>query len=472
MKPIKYRYILKSKNKDLEARTKAELVLAEISGAFLNTTDNGLIKYKKFQFSLETHVAPKYFGVIKEKRGFKNYVYDKTTVEENNKYNKTFRTKINDFETIIENANIHFRNLDPTSEDVKEYLTLAYGRDKRKPKETHTILNYVTNHISYLENIIGKGRKNEVQNTTINSYRNLEPIIRRYNEYTKESLSFENLNEYTYRDIWDVVNDIRTGVKKIDSYTLKPKKPLAQSTVRLYQIYFLKICKIAVKNGIEIGLDLHDTNLINDISNTPSEKTSAHLKENDLKKVIEYIPTSKNLKLAKDYIILASQTGMRYQSMKEANGREIELHNENDYNFFYIHTHQKKTKSQCVTPLFKLALDTINENNGMFPNFTTLTLMNLNLNIKKLLKTVEIKNSELFSTHNLRSTYATNLDKLGITEAVISYVTHPRKIDRTTSLHTYIKTNMLEKAVKFVDEIIRLNTLKQKIGKNSKYYTF
>ncbi len=385
MKPIKYRYTLKAKTKELEARTEAELVLAEISGAFAYTTDNDQKTYKKFQFSLETHIIPRHFGTIKEKRGVKNYVYNKKIVDENNKYNKSFRTKIKDFEANIETTNIHFKNLEPTANEVKTYLTSLYGRDQRKPTETNTILNFVNNHISHLESIIGKGRKDEIKNTTINSFRNLPPILKRYNEYTNKSLSFENLDEKTYREIWDVVNDIRTGNKTIPSYTLKPKAPLAQNTIKAYQTYFIKICKLAVKKGIEVKLDLADTNLINEASTGLNEKTLAYLYESDLIKVLNYKPTSTNLKLAKDYIIIASQTGMRLQSMLEANGREIELHNENGYNFYYIHTFQEKTKTQCLTPLFKHALKTIRENNNKFPNFNTIKLANLNKNIRKIL---------------------------------------------------------------------------------------
>lgn len=472
MKPIKYRYTLKAKYKDLEARTEAELVLAEISGAFTHTTDNSQITYKKFQFSLETNIVPKYFGIIKEKRGVKNYVYDKTIVNENNKYNKSFRSKIKDFETNIENANTHFKNLEPTPKEVKAYLTGIYGRDKRQPKETTTILNFVNNHIIQLESIIGKGRKDEIKNSTINSYRNIPPLIKRYNEYTNKSLSFENLNESIYWEFWDVINEIRTGNKSIPSYTLKPKPPLSQNTVKTYQTYFVKICKLAVKKGIEVNLDLTDTNLVNEASNGNTEKTLAYLNENDIKKVLEYKPTSKNLILAKDYIIIASQTGMRLQSMLEANGREIELHNENGYNFYYIHTYQEKTKTECLTPIFKHALKIIKENSNKFPNFNTITLQNLNKNIRKILTTIEVTNSKLISTHNLRSTFITNLDKIGLTETVISYVTHPAKKDRTTSVHIYIKTNMLEKAEMFADEIRRINILRAKDGKESKLYNF
>jgi hypothetical protein len=72
----------------------------------------------------------------------------------------------------------------------------------------------------------------------------------------------------------------------------------------------------------------------------------------------------------------------------------------------------------------------------------------------------------------MRSSFATNLDKLGISEYFINLVTHPAKKNKSTSLHVYIKTNMLEKATIFTNEIIRINNQKAKIEKNSKLYTF
>ena len=69
MKAITYRYKLKAKSQVLERRTSPELVLDEVSGSFINKVD-GKISYKKFQYSLEVTILPKYFGVIREKEVF------------------------------------------------------------------------------------------------------------------------------------------------------------------------------------------------------------------------------------------------------------------------------------------------------------------------------------------------------------------------------------------------------------------
>lgn len=466
MKALTYRYKLKAKSKSLDVRTSAELVLAEISGAFANKVD-GIVKYKKFQYSLEVSVLPKYFGIVREKRGVFNFVYDAATVKANEKYNKLFRNKISDFESNIETAATHFKNQEPTAEEVKNYLLSISGREKRKPEETFAVINILNSHITHLENLIGSSRKDEVKDTTINSYRNLIPIIKRYQEAKKIKLTFEKLSEELYREIWEVVNDIRTGKIKIESYHQNPKKAFATNTLKAYQTYFIQLCKIAKKQGIKIPLDLTDTNLINVAEKNKSEKTEAFLKENDILKIIEYVPTSKYLELAKKYILIASQTGMRLQSMQEAKGRTIQLCNENTNIFYYIHTIQAKTGTECYTPLFATALKIIQKNDDAFPDFSNIALTNLNNNIRKVLKSVEIENSHLFSTHNLRSSFVSNLSLLRLSEKVISYVTHPAKKSSTSSVHIYDRRDMLDKAKMFVEEVNWINKIK-----SSKLYTF
>ena len=75
----------------------------------------------------------------------------------------------------------------------------------------------------------------------------------------------------------------------------------------------------------------------------------------------------------------------------------------------------------------------------------------MNKNIRKVLKSVEIPNHENFSTHNLRSTYVSNLAMLHIPESIISYVTHPAKKDKRKSTYIYVRLDMEEKAKMVVD---------------------
>jgi len=466
MKSITYRYKLKAKSKILENRTSPELVLAEISASFKNKVD-GKIIYKKFQHSLEVTVLPKYFGKLREKRGVWNFVYDPAIVKKNEKFNKLLRNKISDFESNIETTSTHFRNQEPTAEEVKKYLLFISGRENRKPEETFPILSFLNNHIQHLESLIGSGRKDEVKDTTINSFRNLIPIIKRYEEAKKSILTFEKLNENLYREFWETSSKIKIGDIKVAGYKNKDNKTFAANTLKSYQTYFLQLCKAARKKEIKIALDPTDPNLINSANKSKSPKTEAFLKEADILKIVDFVPTTKHLKIAKEYILIASQTGMRLQSMQDAKGRMIEISEDSESSFYYIHTIQGKTNTECYTPLFSTALKIIKDNECKFPDFTNITLANLNINIRNVLKAVEINNSDLFSTHNLRSSFVSNLSLLGLSETVISYVTHPSKKSNSSSVHIYDRRNMLDKAQMFTEEVNRINKIK-----SSKLYNF
>jgi hypothetical protein len=465
MKAITHRYILKSKSKTLENRTKPELVMAEVSGAFKSKNDEKS-SYKKFQFSLEVSVLPQHFGVIREKRGKMGYVYDPNTVKKSERFNKLLRNKIADFEFNIEDAAMYFRNQNPTAEQVKNYLFSITGREKRKPQESFEILSFLTSHITHLENLVGSGRKDEVKENTINSFRNLVPLVKRYQQ-AKSKLVFENLNEELYRDFWDVSNKIKTGELEIDGYKSKSKEKFAPNTIKAYQNYFILLCKAARKQLINIPLDLSDTNLINSAEKNKTAKTDAFLKEEDILKVMKSKPVSKNMILAKEYIIIASQTGMRLQSMQEAKGRSIGLCTSSKNVFYYLHTIQEKTSTECYTPMFSTALEIIKKNNYKFPDFTGITLANLNINIRSVLSLSGIVNSSLFSTHNLRSTFVSNLSLMGLSEVVISSVTHPAKKNNSSSVHIYDRRDMLDKAIMFTHEIKKINKIK-----SSKLYKF
>lgn len=61
--------------------------------------------------------------------------------------------------------------------------------------------------------------------------------------------------------------------------------------------------------------------------------------------------------------------------------------------FSTTHTIQAKTATECYTPLFFTPLKTIQNNNGILPDFSNIGLVNIN--IKNLLKSKIVTNSVL-----------------------------------------------------------------------------
>ena len=121
------------------------------------------------------------------------------------------------------------------------------------------------------------------------------------------------------------------------------------------------------------------------------------------------------------------------------------------------------------------------QNGNQFPKFTSKT--NIRKCIKKLLRHLEFNNyinekkyyylidkaveekvklNDIYSPHDCRSTYITNLKNIGILDADIEPITHP-KHKYTSIIQVYDKNPLVVKAVNLI------NLLKQKKSKLYKY---
>ena len=93
-------------------------------------------------------------------------------------------------------------------------------------------------------------------------------------------------------------------------------------------------------------------------------------------------------------------------------------------------------------------------------------MLNLNKNIRKIIELSGIKNSNLFISHNLRSTFVTNIALINIDESIISYITHPKK-KTLSSVSIYDRREMRDKSQTVVEAVIKANKIKQ-----SSLYTY
>ena len=115
--------------------------------------------------------------------------------------------------------------------------------------------------------------------------------------------------------------------------------------------------------------------------------------------------------------------------------------------------------------------DLLAESNGSFPKFPSDS--NVNLYIKKFLKHLEfkdevvtktkyylvdevlVKNKEqhtLFTAHDCRRTFITNLKQIGVQNDTIEPITHP-KIKYASVLDGYDKSSLIDKAVKLINQL-------------------
>jgi hypothetical protein len=235
----------------------------------------------------------------------------------------------------------------------------------------------------------------------------------------------------------------------------------------------LSTLKEAAKEGFKIPLDVHDTNLI--LEDVEASK-DFYVETDLIKKIIEAdVALDEKLQMAKDYFIIASLTGMRYESMEDAQRMEMQNCNDAEYNFNYIHSIHNKTTTQVYIPYLKPVQEII-DRNGKFPKVSTnseinkylkLLFKHLGLNRLENVTKVTYRSGtiltkepmcDLISTHDCKGTFYSNLYALNLPETVISNITHPDRKPKNAMARVYNKTNMLTKTKLFVDEILKIKS--------------
>ena len=249
-----------------------------------------------------------------------------------------------------------------------------------------------------------------------------------------------------------------------------------------YQKTLIKVLRDAKKSGIEIQLDLDDNNLV--LEEKPNSK-DFYLDEVNLTKIINAKVTSNELIQAKDYVVLSSLLGMRYESMEDGYGSPIKKFKEPKYEFLYINSRQIKTGTEVIIPLMNPVVEVLKRHKNQFPKFAS--NQEINRWIKELFSMLKITSiekviyytyklgvipeekpiSEIISTHDFRKTFYSNLLLMNVEERFIDSVTHPDKAKPNAMGGVYDRTKMLDKAKQFYNEINRVNKTKK-----SKIYTF
>lgn len=483
MKKPKIKYYLKASDKNPNKRTKEELIQARIHSNFVESID-GITKYNSFFVSLKCSIKPKNFGLIKD-----NFKFNEDIFNNFSRQNKGVKTAMQHFEQKVDDLFSYYliNGVNPDATQFKNDLLIQLGRNKREVSQVTTILNYLNKKIEYFENLKNSGRKDEISENTIKPYRTLAYYIERYELHKNSKLTFQNLNETTYWDFWDFQDEVLKGNIKLPKIAGRKSGTISKngfllSSIRKYQKTLFRILKMAQAENIKVELNTSNSNLI--VEDKPNSK-DIYINEEQLLKIWEFVPKSDDLQLAKDYVILSSLTGMRYESMQIAHEQEIECLSEDNYKFNYIHSFQNKTNTECLIPLLEPVEKTLVKYNNKFP------ILPQNAILNKLVKNLfievgitatateisytyksgiikEVKDiSELITLHDCRKSFVTNLLISNASENIVMSVTHPNAKSSHAMATIYNKSNMLDKAKQFYDEVNRINKTKK-----SQLYTF
>ena len=469
MKNIKTRYYLEPKATKADDRTKPELIMAEINYGYATINQRGEKRHKPARFSLQVNIKPTSFG-----KSETNYKFDEEIFKKATKNNTTVKNKMLKFETALnEIASAHIiADSIPTPKELNQSLAERLRHDVLKaPKEG--VLSYLYQKIEKEKDDSGKSKKTSKGVNTIKTYITVSHLIENYEQATNSKLMFEALHSEKYWHIWDILDDILKGVIEVNNPN-QPKKQRKQpygylvTSIRKYQKALITTLRDANKEGYKMQLDVNDKDLIlNDVE----ASKDFYIEVDELKKVISSdVAFDPDLQNAKDYLIVACLTGLRYESMEELNGLNIEHYNDDKYDFNYIHSRHNKTKTEVFIPLLKPVLEVlgasdrlpkVNDNGPANKNlkklFKHLGLNRLVIQTKITYRsgiiTSTLPISDLISTHDCKGTFYSNLYQLGVSETVIDNITHPDRKPKNAMARVYNKTTMLAKAKMFVDEV-------------------
>ena len=475
MKQPKIRYFLEAKNKDNNKRLSKELVMAEVSYAYRTLDGKGNARIKPFRFSLQATILPSEFGLPET-----NFRLDKEVFKKHSKKNAYILGQMAQLENAVNDLAIYFsfNKIEPTPQEFKNELKIKLGHVKREVKMELSILQYLYNKIEQSRIDVNTSKKGAIKPNTIKIYVTVSHLLENFQIATGEVLRFKDFDKSKYEQLWDVLDDIvRDKIKVVNPN--QPKKQKKQdygylaTSIRKYQKNLLQTLKEASKDGLKVPLDVYDTDLI--IKDNEASKRF-YIEEDILKEVIKAdLQNDKDLQLAKEYLIIACLTGMRYESMYDTKNAKIITHKEGNLQFDYINSIQNKTSTEVYIPLLQPVKDIL-EKRGKFPTFKSNGEMNellkklfsfLKINrmedvVRATYKSGVIKTKEplnkLISTHDCRGTFYSNLYKAGVSQTIIDKITHPDKPEKNAMAVKYNKVDMIVNAKFFVEAINKIKS--------------
>lgn len=400
----------------------------------------------------------------------KEYWTDKPIYRANKKYVAKFGRDINVILDKIERTCYdqlsYFRNTFDKDPNITELRQLVQEKLDRIPK-----INTNFSIADYTEKLIT--RRTSLSDTeagywdvsTGNQYQAVVNRLKRYDLYKNTILTFGDITEEQYWDYFKTINDFQKA--DTGNYYL-------QTTINKEFRSLRAIFNCAKEDNIKINIEHSKRNLKISTSKATYEN---YLTEEQLIAILNTDTThSKEFEHARNFIILSSFTGLRIGDMIHLHEviPETIIHDSKKYNCFTTRIRKSNENAHeliATIPILKPVKKILESNNNQFPKFTSEP--NIRKVIKKFLKYLEFENEviqktkyylvdevkvekkkqhELFSPHDCRRTFITNLRQLGIQNDTIEPITHP-KIKSASVLDSYDKSTLNDKAVKFIKQV-------------------
>jgi hypothetical protein len=412
-------------------------------------------KYKYLPLKLST-------GYRIKKEDFDNEIFcgNATYVKKkgNNLNNVLAKIKATSIEQLQLFENEHHRL--PTNEELKTEILLKLGKTKDTSKDIR-ITKYISDTVTS-RTAAEITSENRWSKATGKQYTNLKNHIKNYETSEKTVLSFGKLTGEIFMDFFKVINELNK--KETSEF-------YAHNTIAKENKHFRAILSAAQLEDIKIGFNhIKKEYKINrrDINNEIVFNTE------HLTTIINTdVSASREFTHARNYILLSSFTGLRIGDMVCLHELEPKNLQHNSTNYFCFTTKIRKNKENkneltVVLPILDPIKNFLKDNDNNFPTFPAQA--NIRKDITKFLKhlkfedIVDIRNyyymiddaviskqklCDVFSPHDCRSTFITNLKELGIADETIEPLTHP-KHKKTSIVQTYDKTKLVQKAVDLI----------------------
>jgi integrase len=410
------------------------------------------------------------FRISTQWRIKKEYWIDKPTYRANQTYVKKYGKDLNNILDRIERISYEqlsfFRNTfdkDPTTEELKQLVFEKIGRREKREHETN-IADYIEKLILHRTKLTNTSSEYWSE-TTGSQYQAIANRIKKYQTDKNINLTFGEITEEIYWDYFKTINEYQKNDNG-EYYT--------QTTVNKEFRSLRAIFNCAKEDEIEMQLAYSKKSL--KIPSSPASYET-YLNEEQLTTIINTDTShSKEFEHARNYIILSSFTGLRIGDMIHLHEVKPEtiIHKSKKYNCFTtkIRKSNENTQELIVTmPILQPVKNLLEANGNKFPKFTSEP--NIRKVIKKFLKHLEFKDkvttktkyylvneikiekkeqNTLFTPHDCRRTFITNIKQLGVQNDTIEPITHP-KIKNASVLDGYDKSTLNDKAVKFLNQL-------------------
>ena len=421
-----------------------------------NPVNNGF-KYVPLKISTQWSIKEEYWTGKPTYRANKNYV---------SKYGKDINNVLDKIEKMGYDQLSIYRNThesDPAPVELKNILLEKLGRIEKATTDK-IITDYITTSVNERTTVNITSERRWKLETGV-QYTNLKNHLTNYQNKKGITLTFGKLTGEIFMDFFKVINEIQKE---------KTGENYAHNTIVKENKHFRALLNEATKDDIEVGFRFTKKEYF---IKERTVKNEIFLTEENLNKIINTdVSHSKELTHAKNYIIISSFTGLRIGDMIYLHELELEHQIHESKKYFCFTTRIRKSQENkeeliATIPILKPVKEHLLQNDNRFPKFTSKP--NIRKCIKKLLTHLEFSNyinekkyyylidkvveekvklHDIFSPHDCRSSFITNLKNLGLHDADIEPITHP-KHKYTSIVQVYDKNDLVSKAVNLINAL-------------------